>query len=81
MNKYAKAWNILITELTKKNYTVGGFLARKPVILIQELVEKATLKPPILEESMYFCPTCDSEVYNMNYCAHCGQGLELSTYE
>lgn len=42
-----------------------------------KLLERATPKKPLNEPAGYFCPTCNQEVYNMTYCADCGQHLKF----
>ena len=99
MNKYQEALNYLSVSLQVFDETVDDKtyrdeldakreIARKA---LQELVDKATPKEPIIESQDYgysycYCPTCDANVgiethlYTHNkYCHYCGQALDWST--
>ena len=85
MNKYQEA----LKKLRKIEQTENTWDENCEVL--QELVDKATPKEPIIESQDYgysycYCPMCDANVgiethlYTHNkYCHYCGQALDWGT--
>lgn len=78
MNKYEKALEDLLN--------IGVDDAPNQFDLIKELVERATLKKPIVSKGIYgnshICFKCNSRVFNKwKYCPNCGQTLDWSERE
>ena len=95
MNKYQEALNAIKTEPKIQDY-YGDYINffdkdDEDIALLQELVDKATPKKPIVQtfKSPYlksyinkgFCPQCKKEVEEDNCCSNndCRQAIDWST--
>ncbi|BET21229.1 hypothetical protein [Solobacterium moorei] len=92
MNKYQEALlNIRYYYAQSQKYKkLQKYNAIRQLETLQELVDRATPKEPIIESQDYgysycYCPTCDANVgiethlYTHNkYCHYCGQALDWS---
>ena len=92
MNKYQRAFGIIDTILQlmrgierKDGYRPTQDEMKESMIILKELVEKATPKKPIIGEdqdvryaSIYECPNCHKMFLGTgtNYCYRCGQALD-----
>ena len=80
MNKYEKAYS----ELSLSSLYTADI--HKQLLLLKELVERATPKKPIntkystkYECEISFCPDCNDVVFEEdNYCIECGKPLDWS---
>lgn len=92
MNKYQEALNkITFTIADLSSADEGWIKDSEAVKTIQELVDKATPKKPIVESSgdfngvpvydEYYCPSCGERVDDTDHHCECGQRLDWSDEE
>ena len=86
MNKYQRAFGIIDTILQlmrgierKDGYRPTQDEMKESMIILKELVEKATPKRAQMSEDISKCPSCNSFVTSIDiYCPNCGQRLNQS---
>ena len=90
MNKYQEALEFLCDNSKLTQFNIGQ--SQWASETLQELVDKATPKTPLIENMSYICcPNCLSdeiEYYDyhhnevkLNYCNRCGQAIDWSEDE